>query len=110
VTVHSYHYSESGLYDPSTLAAIREQYRAAGWQHMVSSHGVRDRAGITDLWIHFDHAEITDLAVLLAGPKDLDFVAFSGVVRPLDLLHLSGHFGIPNFDTGSFVPAPGARP
>ena len=110
VTVHSYHFREAGDYDPSAVAAIREQYRAAGWKHMVSSHGVQERAGVTDLWVHFDHAQITNLAVLLEGPRDLDFVAFSGMVRPLDLLHLSGHFGIPRFDSGAFVPAPDSRP
>ena len=110
VTVHCYHFRQPGLYDPAALEAVREQYRAAGWKHMVSSHGVEDHSGVTDLWIRFDHAQITNLAVLLAGPRDLNFVAFSGMVRPLDLLHLSGHFGIPKFDTGAFVSAPDSRP
>lgn len=111
VTVHSYHFREPGIYDPAALEAVRDQYRAAGWKHMVSKHGgVEDHAGVTDLWIKFNNAQITNLAVLLAGPRDLNFVAFSGVVRPLDLLHLSGHFGIPRFDTGAFEPAPDSRP
>lgn len=110
VTVHSYHFRERGLYDPAAVGALREHYRAAGWKHMVSSHGVEDHSGITDLWIKFNGPQITNLAVLLAGPRDLNFVAFSGMVRPLDLLHLSGHFGIPRFDTGAFVPAPDGRP
>lgn len=110
VTVHSYHFREPGLYDSGAVEAIKEQYRAAGWKHLVSSHGVQDHAGVTDLWIRFDNAQITNMAVLLAGPRDLNFVAFSGMVRPLDLLHLSGHFGIPRFDAGAFVPAPDSRP
>jgi hypothetical protein len=111
VTVHSYHFSDRGVYDPAAIESIRNQYRAAGWKHMVSKHGgVEQHVGVTDLWIRFNNAQITNLAVLLVGPRDLNFVAFSGVVRPLDLLHLSGHFGIPRFDTGAFEAAPDSRP
>ena len=51
-------------------------------------------------------ANITNVAVLLEGPRQLDFLGVSGTLRPLDLMHLSGHFGIPNFDDDHMVPAP----
>ena len=59
----------------------------------------------TDLWVHLDHASIRDVAVLFVGVKDLNFISVSGSITPLDLLHLSGHFGIPKMDEGVVVPA-----
>ena len=37
VTVHLYRYAAPGMYDPRQLDAIREQYKAAGWKHLVST-------------------------------------------------------------------------
>ena len=37
ISVHSYHFASSGLYDPSALDMIRRQYEAAGWRHLVLS-------------------------------------------------------------------------
>jgi Domain of unknown function (DUF4252) len=109
IAVHSYHFSAPGMYDPAALDALREQYHAAGWQHMVSSHHHDDGTGQTELWIHFHGATVTNMSVLLASPTQLNFVVLSGTVRPLDLLHLSGHFGIPKFDNDSYVRAPDDR-
>src|SRR5271165_6561553 len=34
VSVHSYRFREPGLYDPAALIPIREQFHAAGWNHL----------------------------------------------------------------------------
>jgi hypothetical protein len=82
-----------------------QQYRDAGWQHLVSRHK-SDTGLTTDLWVHLDHAAIRDIAVLFVGVKQMNFVSVSGSITPLDLLHLSGHFGIPRMDGGVVVPVP----
>jgi hypothetical protein len=51
-----------------------------------------------------DQASIRDIAVLFVGVKQLNFVSVSGSITPLELLHLSGHFGIPRMDGGAIVP------
>lgn len=105
VSVHSYRFPGSWLYDASALGIVRDQYHRAGWKHMVSNH--KDDGSInTDLWIRFDDGAISNIAVLLAGEKQLNFIAVSGSISPLDLLHLSGHFGIPKIGGGPVVPAP----
>jgi hypothetical protein len=109
IAVHSYHFTSPGLYDPAALEGIRRQYHSAGWQHMVSNHNKGDGSGVTELWIHFHGANVTNMSVLLASPTQLNFIEISGSLRPLDLLHLSGHFGIPKFDSDSYVPAPDDR-
>ena len=66
---------------------------------MVSNHK-NDGSVETDLWVRFDNGVISNIAVLLAGEKRLNFVAVSGSISPLDILHLSGHFGIPKMGGG----------
>lgn len=105
VSVHSFRFSGMVSFDPIVMDSINRQYREAGWQHLVSNHK-GDGGLTTDLWIRLDHAAISDIAVLFVGLKQLNFVSVSGSITPLDLLHLSGHFGIPRMDGGAAVPVP----
>ena len=106
VSVHSFHFSRAGMYDPDSLNAVRQQYRAAGWKHMVGTHDKDGPPGATDLWIRFQNNAISNIAVLLAGESQLNFIAVSGSISPIDLLRLAGHFGIPKIEGGVTVPAP----
>jgi hypothetical protein len=103
VSVHSFRFPDVVSYDPAIMDSIFRQYREAGWQNLVNKHK-NDGGVTTDLWVHVDHASIRDVAVLFVGAKDLNFVSVSGSITPLDLLHLSGHFGIPKMDSGAVVP------
>jgi hypothetical protein len=106
ISVHSYHYAAPGMYDPRLLDGVRRQYTAMGWQHLVTTHS-RSRDGATDLWISFHNMRATGAVVLFQSPTNLNLIAFSGNLSPLDLLHLRGHFGIPRYPGDRFVPAPG---
>jgi hypothetical protein len=106
ISVHSYHYAAPGMYDPRLLEAVRRQYTAMGWQHLVTSHSA-SVDGATDLWISFHNMRATGAVVLFQSPTNLNLIAFSGNLSPLDMLHLRGHFGIPRFPGDHFVPAPG---
>jgi hypothetical protein len=106
ISVHSYHYAAPGMYDPRLLEAVRRQYSAMGWEHLVTAHSA-STGGATDLWISFHHMRATGAVVLFQSPTNLNLIAFSGNLSPLDLLHLRGHFGIPRFAGDRFVPAPG---
>lgn len=105
VSVHSFRFPGAVSFDPAAMQSIMQQYREAGWQHLVSRH--KGDAGLTtDLWVRLDQAAIREIAVLLVGARQLSFVSVSGSISPLDLLHLSGHFGIPRMDGGVAVPVP----
>ena len=108
VSVHSYRFPKPGMYDSEILSSVRQQYRAAGWKHMVSTHDKDGGSGATDLWIHFENNVIRNIAILFAGRNQLNFIAVSGSISPLDLFHLGGHFGIPTIDGGAVVPVPGS--
>ncbi|AXC10868.1 hypothetical protein ACPOL_1522 [Acidisarcina polymorpha] len=130
VTVHLYRYAQPGMYDPRQLDAIRQQYKDAGWKHLVStqSHvpppaGVPpgavtppppptapapyaiDAQGKTDLYIKFEGTDVTGMVVVQTSARNLNVVAINGDLSPLDLLHLRGHFGIPKFAGDGFAPA-----
>ena len=115
VTVQSYRFTNPAFYVPEELSALSAAYGQAGWKHLVQAHvPPREQAlpvkPITDLWLHYRGAEIDDVAVLIRAPKQMNVIQVSGVLRPLDLAHLGGHFGLPKVDPDAvMVPAQPGR-
>jgi hypothetical protein len=106
ITVRNYHARDFARYDPGALAFIDHQMTGAGWKHLVNANG-KDSVNQTDLWLHFQGANITNVIVLSRGDRNMSEVAVDCTLRPLDMLHLSGHFGIPKVDKDAvMVPAP----
>src|SRR5258708_23530851 len=110
VSVHRFRFRTPAMYDPEILNSVRQHYHAAGWKHMVGTHDKNGGPGATDLWVHFENNAIRNVAVLFAGQDQINFIAVSGSISPIDLLHLAGHFGIPKIEGGVIVPAPCAVP
>lgn len=112
ITVDTYRYARPAFYTPEVMASVIGIYNAAGWKHLVNANGSPARSAsphdpITDLWLHFNGPEIDDVTVLVRGPREMNLIQLSGALRPLDLVHLSGHFGIPRVDPNAvMVPAP----
>ncbi len=115
VTVENYRYHEPAFYIPENMAALNATYNAAGWKHLVDPRpSPRDSSApqrpLTDLWLHFANTEIDHVTVVIRAPRQMSVIEVSGVLRPLDLVHLSGHFGIPKVDPGAVMePAPPGR-
>jgi hypothetical protein len=121
ITVHQFRYSAAGMYDPAALEAVRAQYREGGWNHLVTkqthppaqtvSSTTADASGApisaapvkpfdptwTDVWVRMDHANFDGMVVLVANERNVNLIVIDGMISPLDLLHLRGHFGIPKF-------------
>jgi hypothetical protein len=110
-----YHYKQPAFYTPETMASIIEAFRRAGWKHLVNGNQTpanmaQPQTAITDVWLHFSGADIDRVMVMVRASKELNVFQVGGDLRPLDLLHLSGHFGIPKVDPGAvMVPAPDGR-
>lgn len=131
VTVDTYRFSQPGMYDPQVLHAVREQYSTAGWTHITTnqrrvappppppgddaaqqqqyseqSQPPKDPLR-TDLFLHMVHNNVEGAVVLLANEKNVNVIYVDAFLSPLDLLHLRGHFGIPDFDSDQIgVPPP----
>ena len=87
-------------------------YEAAGWTHLVDQkvgpqQSTTPTRPLTDLWLHFKGTDIDGVTVLVRAPKQMSMIEVTGILKPLDLIHLSGHFGIPKLDPRVvMVPAP----
>jgi hypothetical protein len=104
----SYRYPEPVFYSPEAMQALIGQYRAAGWKHMVNANETpantaQPKKMVTDLWLHFSGADIDHVTVLTRAAKNMNVIQVSGDLRPLDLLHLGGHFGIPRVDPNAVM-------
>lgn len=112
IQVDRYSYQQPAFYSPEAMGQLIGQYQAEGWKHLVNANATpgesaQPRGMITDLWLHFSGADINGLTVLTRSAKQMNVIQISGDLRPLDLVHLSGHFGIPKVDPGAvMVPAP----
>src|SRR5271155_6023864 len=115
ISVDNYRYPRPAFYTPENMDAIIASYNAAGWKHLVnanqnSANTAQPRNTVTDLWLHFAGADITGVTVLTRSPRDMSVIQIACELRPLDLVHLSGHFGIPKVDPNAvMVPAPPGR-
>ena len=112
VSFQHYQYAEPAFYIPEQMHALEEDFHAAGWMHLVESGaGPRESASptkpIADIWFHWSGGAIDHMTVLIRGRREMNVIHVSGLLRPIDLVHLSGHFGIPKVDPGAvMVPAP----
>ena len=115
ISFDTYKYPQPAFYTPEAMAALAASYRAAGWKHLVDGNkkpadSAQPRAPITDLWMHFSGSDIDEVTVLIRAPKNMNVIQVAGDLRPLDLVHLGGHFGIPKVDPNAvMVPAPDNR-
>jgi hypothetical protein len=112
ISVDNYRYPRPAFYTPETMGSIIAAYNAAGWKHLVNANQnpantAQPRNTVTDLWLHFTGPDINGVTVLTRSPRDMSVIHISCELRPLDLVHLSGHFGIPRVDPNAvMVPAP----
>ena len=115
VSVDNYRYPRPAFYTPEAMASIINGFHTAGWKHLVDANQTpantaQPRSTVTDLWLHFVGPDITGVTVLTRSPRDMSVVQITCELRPLDLVHLSGHFGIPKIDPNAvMVPAPDGK-
>jgi hypothetical protein len=109
VSVHSYKFAGPGMYDLAALGSVKDEYRAAGWKQLMN----KEKDGgheVINLWVRLENNAISNIAVLQAKATEVDFIAVSGSISPVDLSHLAGHFGIPKIEGGVLVPSTQQHP
>ncbi len=112
ISVDNYRYNQPAFYTPESMGALIDGYHAAGWKHLVNANQTpantaQPHGTATDLWLHFSGSDIDGVTVLTRAAKMMNVIQISCDLRPLDLVHLGGHFGIPKVDPNTvMVPAP----
>jgi hypothetical protein len=115
ISVDNYHYPRPAFYTPETMASIINGFHTAGWKHLVNANQTpastaQPHSTVTDLWLRFNGPDITGVTVLTRASSNMSVVQITCELRPLDLIHLSGHFGIPRVDPNAvMVPAPDGK-
>jgi hypothetical protein len=108
ISVDSYHYPQPAFYTPEAMAALLATYHAAGWKHLANvnqnpANTAQPKNVVTDLWLHFTGGDIDGVTVLSRGQRNMDVIQLQCDLKPLDLVHLSGHFGIPRVDPNALM-------
>ena len=115
ISYDNYHYHDPATYTKDAMNEIITAYRAAGWKHLVNAHDSHPTVAVqhgtaTDLWLHFNGTDVDGVTVLTRGQKNVNVVQVACELKPIELLHLGGHFGIPKIDPDAvMVPAPDNR-
>lgn len=110
ISVHRFKFQGPGMFDPRVLGDVRHEYNMAGWQHIGNAQDKYGYPQGADVWIHLEHNTIRNIAVLFTSANQVNFFSVSGSISPIDLLHLSGHLGIPKIQGGVIVAGPGNAP
>jgi hypothetical protein len=108
ISLDTYRYAKPAFYTPEAMNALLADYKAAGWKHLVNANQTAENAAqpehpVTDLWLHFTGADIDAVTVLTRSNRTMNVIRVTGDLRPLDLLHLGGHFGIPKVDPNAVM-------
>jgi hypothetical protein len=108
ISFDTFHYAKPAFYTPEAMSALLATYKAGGWKHLVNANQTAANTAqpdkpVTDLWLHFSGADIDAVTVLTRSAKTMNVVRVTGDLRPLDLLHLSGKFGIPKVDPSAVM-------
>jgi hypothetical protein len=103
VSVHRYKFPEAWIYDSKILDSVKDEYRAAGWKQVMNREK-NGSPGVTNVWVRLENNAISNIAVIVTKPNEVDFISVSGSISPVDLSHLGGHFGIPKIEGGVTVP------
>jgi hypothetical protein len=112
IAIDTYRYPQPAFYTPEAMASLIARYHAAGWKHLVNvnqtpANTAQPTHAVTDLWLHFTGADIDGVTVLSRASRNMNVIQLTCDLRPLDLIHLSGHLGIPKVDPNAvMVPAP----
>jgi hypothetical protein len=95
IYVRSYEFDKPGAYTQRDLDEIRRQFLNSEWSPMVRERSLKTGES-TDVYTRVVNGKIRGMLVLDAEPKELQFVYLTGDLKPSDLNHLSGNFGVPN--------------
>src|SRR5271168_2972502 len=82
ISVHSYRFPRTWIYDPEALSSVKEEYQAAGWKQLMNKHFQDGGPGATDLWVRLENNAISNVAVLRARANEVDFIMVSGSISP----------------------------
>lgn len=107
--VRTFEFKSPNAYSAAELDALRHPFSSSEWSHIVSVHG-KEADGDTDIYVRLVNGEVKGMFILAAEQQELTLVDIIGPIKPEDLNHLSGNFGIPKRPlTKQYLPSEGHK-
>jgi hypothetical protein len=100
VYVKSFEFDERDQYKESDVEEIRAQLRSPAWSRIVGARSKRNGDN-SEIYLRTEAGQVSGLAIIATGPKELTVVYIAGSIRPEDIRDLGGHLGIPKIDMDS---------
>jgi hypothetical protein len=100
VYVKSFEFDARDQYKESDVEELRAQLRAPAWARIVGARSKRNGEN-SEVYLKTEAGQVSGLAIIVTGPKELTVVSIIGSIRPEDIRDLGGHLGIPKIDMGS---------
>jgi Domain of unknown function (DUF4252) len=81
VEVQSYHFATGHTYRQADLDALRSQFTAPGWRHIMQARD-RDSDGDIDIFCTLNNHTITRLVIIAAEPREFALINIAGAIDP----------------------------
>ncbi len=94
IYVKSFEFEKEGEYSVADLESIRSQLSNSAWNKIVNIQSKKD--GSVAVYLMSSPTQISGLAVLASGPKEITVVNIIGNIDLDKLSALEGQFGIPD--------------
>jgi len=94
VYVRGFEFEQEGAYSKADVEAIRREIKTPDWSRIVDTFSKKDGES-AEVYLHLTKGQVTGLAVLVTGPKELTVVNIVGDINVDELSDLGGQFGIP---------------
>ena len=102
IYVKVFEFETEGQYSQADLEGIRSQLRNSAWNRIVNVNSKKE--GSVEVYLMQSGSQISGLAVLASGAKEIAVVNIIGPVDLDKLTQLEGQFGIPELEIESSKP------
>ena len=96
IYVKVFEFENEGQYTEADVESVRSQLRNPAWSRIVNVNSKKE--GSVEVYLMQNGAQISGLALLASGPKEITIVNIVGPVDLDKLTQLEGQFGIPELD------------
>lgn len=100
VYVKSFEFDARDQYKESDVEELRVQLRPPAWARIVGARSKRNGEN-SEVYLKTEGGQVSGLAIIVTGPRELTVVYIAGSIRPEDIRDLGGHLGIPKIDMDS---------
>ncbi|MDX2149356.1 MAG: DUF4252 domain-containing protein [Bryobacteraceae bacterium] len=97
IYVRAFEFDKEGAFSAADVDSLRRELKTPEWSRIVDASSKRDGES-SEIYLHQQNGQVTGLAILAYGKKELTVVNIVGPISIEDLAALGGEFGIPKIE------------